>query len=58
MKTKITFIPDHKTMQSIEYDFFGRVKKIVFRPLSEIKENFPEYLNQKTQTMALVELKK
>jgi hypothetical protein len=46
MQTKkviFTTLPDAVTMQSIEYNIFGLVKKITFRPLDEIIKHFPEF---------------
>lgn len=42
-KILITTLPDAVTMQSIEYNIFGLVKKITFRPLDEIVKHFPEF---------------
>jgi hypothetical protein len=53
MKTSIVFLPDPITMKSIKYDWLGRVKEIEFRPLEEIKKNYPEYFKKQKQPIAI-----
>ena len=47
MNTTLTWLPDPITMESIEYDWLGRIKKIVFRPLADIKKDFPDFIEKR-----------
>ena len=51
-KIETEILPSYVTMQSIEYNWFGKIKKITFRTLEEINQ-LPQEVKEKLFTESI-----